>query len=120
MGGGTWLSRAALIPDGMRRRHLPVALVISGEAATAAATRPVTLPCSPSAETERRERAGSLRRVPWDEADGTVSGPSFFGSILTHLPDACLHFHGGSALGAGLPQPHEFPCSCSPLRTTAC
>jgi hypothetical protein len=94
MGGCTWLSRTALMPNGMCSRHRPVAPVIWGEQATAATTRPATLPCSPSAGTGRRERAGSLGRVPRDEADGTVSGPSLIGSILAHLPpDACSHFH---------------------------
>jgi hypothetical protein len=46
MGGCTWLSRTALMPNAMCTRHRPVT---RGEEATAATTRPTTLPCSPSA-----------------------------------------------------------------------
>ena len=48
-------------------------------------TGPATLPCGPSERTGRRERAGSRGRVPRDEADDTVSDPSFIRSILAHF-----------------------------------
>ena len=74
------------MPNGMRRGHRPLAPASWGEQVTAATTRPATLPCCPAARTGRRERAGSRGRVPRDEADDTVSDPSFIRNIVAHLP----------------------------------